>query len=266
MRATTRSIIVAAVSGALAAGGGVSVATSAPAVPVSLTLACATAEAEAGAAHTSGQTLPAPTWTSPTWPAPTWTDPTWPAPTPTPTCSPTSTPPTSAPPTSAAPPSTSTQTPTAPPTPTPPPTETAPPPRPVPAPPDCSKPPTKAEIEAVFRGWNDALANDADKVTERYLTDAVLLSTLKDKPFKGRDAIRGYFVDFVARKPQGTVTDRDIVILDDHSAVDTGLYTFTFGDGKEPATIKARFTFVYRVVEGKCLIVSHHSSKLPEAR
>ena len=33
------------------------------------------------------------------------------------------------------------------------------------------------------------------------------------------------------------------------AAVDTGLYTFTFGDGQKPATIKARFTFVYKVVD-----------------
>lgn len=115
-----------------------------------------------------------------------------------------------------------------------------------------------------MEGWNNALANDADKVAERYATDAVLLSTLKDKVFKGRDEIRTYFVDFVKRKPQTKVTDRTIVILDKTSAVDTGLYTFTFGDGKEPATVTARFTFVYKVVDKKCLIVSHHSSKMPE--
>jgi uncharacterized protein (TIGR02246 family) len=133
----------------------------------------------------------------------------------------------------------------------------------VPAPPNCSKPPTKAEIEALFVGWNDALANDPDKVIERYATDGVLLPTLKNKMYRGRADIRGYFVDFLARKPQGQITDREIVIFAD-GASDTGLYTFTFGDGKEPATVKARYVFVYQVIDGKCLIVSHHSSKLPE--
>ncbi|GIG90387.1 hypothetical protein Pen02_53230 [Plantactinospora endophytica] len=123
-----------------------------------------------------------------------------------------------------------------------------------------------AEIEAVFTGWNDALANDADKVAERYTTDAVLLSTLKDKVFKGRAEIRGYFVDFLKRKPQASVTDRKVVILDKTSALDTGLYTFTFGDGQQPATVMARYTFVYQVIDKKCLIVNHHSSKMPEAR
>ena len=130
-------------------------------------------------------------------------------------------------------------------------------------PPNCSEPPTKAEIEKVFEGWNAAIQNDAEKTADRYHDDAVLLSTLKDEPYKGKKNIKKYFEEFVKRQPIAKVTDREIQILGDKAAVDTGLYTFTFRDGKKPPTIDARFTFVYKVVDGKCLIISHHSSKLP---
>lgn len=225
VRSRTRSIIVSAISVALVAWGGVSVALSVPAPPMSPTLACETAASLSESASPSASASPSPT--------------------PTPSCDPSDTPPPSWEPSEE-------------------PSEPAPSPKPVPAPPTCSEPPTEAEIKAVFDGWNDALANDADKVAARYATDAVLLSTLKDKVFKGRDAIKGYFVEFLKRKPQAKVTDRTIMILGDKAASDTGLYTFTFGDGERPATIKARFTFVYKVIDEKCMIVSHHSSKMPE--
>lgn len=83
-------------------------------------------------------------------------------------------------------------------------------------------------------GWNDALANDADTVADRYHTGAVLLSTLKDKIFKGRRDIRGYFADFRKRKPQGAITGRTIVILDNTSAVDSGTYRSPSATDRNP--------------------------------
>lgn len=47
-----------------------------------------------------------------------------------------------------------------------------------------------------------------------------------------------------------------------NSAIDAGIYTFTFGDGRK---VQARFTFTYDWNGSKWLISSHHSSVLPEA-
>jgi uncharacterized protein (TIGR02246 family) len=245
VRATTRSIVVSAVSIVMVVSGGISMALSQSAA--SFTPVCQAAAPGALYATSTGfPEPPAPT----EFPLPSLTPPS------APTCPPSAWP-TFEP--SGSPSAVPSGTPTATPTNTP--SEPAPPEV---KPPDCSEPPTDAEIKKVFEGWNAAIQNDADKVADRYHTEAILLSTLKDKPYEGKANIRTYFVDFVKRKPKAEITDRQIEILGDKAAVDTGLYTFTFGDGKEPASIKARFTYVYKVVDGKCLIVSHHSSPLPE--
>ena len=46
-----------------------------------------------------------------------------------------------------------------------------------------------------------------------------------------------------------------------NSALDAGLYTFTFGDGSR---VQARYTFTYGWNGSEWLITSHHSSAMPE--
>ena len=55
-------------------------------------------------------------------------------------------------------------------------------------------------------------------------------------------------------------------LLDDDSAVDAGVYTFTLTnpDGST-RKVQARYTFVYEKRDGQWLIINHHSSAMPEA-
>ena len=46
-----------------------------------------------------------------------------------------------------------------------------------------------------------------------------------------------------------------------NSALDAGVYTFSFGDG---SVVKARYSFTYRWDGQRWLITSHHSSVMPE--
>jgi hypothetical protein len=92
-----------------------------------------------------------------------------------------------------------------------------------------------------------------------------LLSTLKPEVFKKRVKIKTYFDTFLLLKPDAEVGDRQISIIGTKGAVDTGLYKFTFGDGK-PNPIEARYSFTYKVVGEKCVILSHHSSALPKKK
>lgn len=128
--------------------------------------------------------------------------------------------------------------------------------------------PTKKEIASLFDGWNDALqTGDAEKVADRYASDAVLLPTVSNKVRTDRDGIVDYFEHFLEDKPVGEKIDTYINVLDDDSAIDTGVYEFTLTDPDtgEKSVVKARYTYEYEKRNGKWLIVNHHSSKMPES-
>ena len=61
----------------------------------------------------------------------------------------------------------------------------------------------------LFSDWNDALATgDPDVVTNMYATDAVLLPTVSNKVRHNHEEIRDYFVAFLAKQPQGVITEQ----------------------------------------------------------
>ena len=128
---------------------------------------------------------------------------------------------------------------------------------------DCA-PINEAQVKALFDRWNASLATgDPDKVVANYEPDGVLLPTLSDVMRTTQAARREYFVEFLQKGPQGTVTDR-VVHIGCNMASDTGDYTFRFKDG---SSVDARFTYVYTfdAEQGKWLIQSHHSSAQPTA-
>lgn len=125
------------------------------------------------------------------------------------------------------------------------------------------QPITKEQVAALFTRWNnDLLTGDPDKVTADYAPDAVLLPTVSNTPRTTHAEIRDYFVKFLKGKPSGSIDYRVIKIGCD-IAQDIGTYTFRFAGGK---TVHARYTFVYEWLDGKWLIVHHHSSAMPEKK
>ena len=58
------------------------------------------------------------------------------------------------------------------------------------------------------------------------------------------------------------VTDSRVRVLG-NVAVNTGYYTFTAMRNGQPDPRPARFSFTYRLRDGKWLIVDHHSSSVP---
>jgi uncharacterized protein (TIGR02246 family) len=125
---------------------------------------------------------------------------------------------------------------------------------------------TPSQIANLFVRWNAALRTlDPDKVVQTYAPDAILLPTVENGPLIGRDAIRGYFVHFLEKHPEGAINTRTIRI-GCNIAFDTGLYTFTL-DGDQGGTrvpIRARYTYIYQMSGGHWLIAHHHSSAQPK--
>ncbi len=125
---------------------------------------------------------------------------------------------------------------------------------------ECN-PPFKTEVAAWFDRWNASLrTGDPKKVVANYAPDSVLLPTLSNRARFTTAEKEAYFAHFLQRRPEGRIDDR-VIEVDCNSAIDSGLYTFRFMDG---SSVKARYTFAYKRVNGEWLISSHHSSAMPE--
>lgn len=123
-------------------------------------------------------------------------------------------------------------------------------------------PTSDKEIASLFDGWNAALATGKpDIVVARYATKSILLPTVSNVPRLTPETRRDYFEMFLKSKPQGKIDSR-LIQIGCNSAIDAGIYTFTFGDGKK---VQARFTYTYGWDGKQWLITSHHSSAMPEA-
>lgn len=117
------------------------------------------------------------------------------------------------------------------------------------------------EIASLFDGWNSALATlEPARVADRYAAESILLPTVSNVPRLTRQSRIDYFTSFLQNKPQGRIDSRQIQIAC-NTAIDAGIYTFTFGDGRQ---VQARYTFTYGWDGKRWLITSHHSSVMPE--
>jgi len=118
------------------------------------------------------------------------------------------------------------------------------------------------EVSALFDQWNTALqTGQPQAVVDRYSADSILLPTLSNTVRVTANAKADYFDHFLEKRPVGKIDQRHILV-DCNTAIDTGLYTFTFKDG---SVAKARYTFTYRKDGQNWLITSHHSSLMPES-
>jgi len=121
---------------------------------------------------------------------------------------------------------------------------------------------SKEEIAALFDRWNASLqTGDPHKVVANYAEHSILLPTVSNKPRLTAAEKDDYFEHFLANKPSGKIDMREIE-LGCNSAVDAGLYTFTFA--KTGDVVHARYTYTYQWDGKQWLITSHHSSAMPE--
>ena len=119
-----------------------------------------------------------------------------------------------------------------------------------------------ADVLGLFDQWNTALTTlNPDTVTALYAANAVLLPTVSNQVRHNHEEIRDYFVGFLQKSPQGVVDEFNVNILSDTHATNSGVYTFTFGDGSK---VSARFSYLYVASDDGWKILQHHSSAMPE--
>jgi uncharacterized protein (TIGR02246 family) len=121
---------------------------------------------------------------------------------------------------------------------------------------------TTAEIAALFDRWNASLLTlDPHKVVANYAPDSILLPTVSNRPRLTVAEKTDYFERILPSHPSGRI-DMNHIELGCNSAVDTGLYTFTFGTTGD--VVHGRYTYTYHWDGSQWLITSHHSSAMPE--
>jgi uncharacterized protein (TIGR02246 family) len=127
---------------------------------------------------------------------------------------------------------------------------------------ESCKPVSSEEIASLFDRWNQSLqTGDPHKVVANYAEHSILLPTVSNKPRLTPAEKEDYFVHFLENGPSGKIDFRSIE-LGCNSAVDAGLYTFTFA--KTGDVVHARYTYTYHWDGSQWLITSHHSSAMPE--
>ena len=121
------------------------------------------------------------------------------------------------------------------------------------------------EVAKWFDQWNLSLATlNADRVTQRYWQDAVLLPTLSNTPRTTTAMVKEYFEHFLAKHPRARIDTRTLQ-LGCNLAIDMGTYTFALLDEQGKSSEAAgRSTFVYQYRGGAWKILHHHSSAMPE--
>ena len=124
-----------------------------------------------------------------------------------------------------------------------------------------------AQIEAQFARFNAAWATkDPAKVTALFTRDAVLLATVSNRPRTTPAEVNDYFVSFLKNSPVGTI-NTSTVKIDCRSAARLGTWTVALTNPETgvKSDVKARYSFIYRYVDGDWKIDHLHSSMMPEA-
>jgi uncharacterized protein (TIGR02246 family) len=127
---------------------------------------------------------------------------------------------------------------------------------------ESCRPVTTAEIAALFDRWNASLQTlDPHKIVANYAADSILLPTASNQPRLTVAEKEDYFEHIIGDRPSGKI-DMSHIELGCNSAVDAGLYTFTFA--RTGVVAHGRYTFTYHWDGTQWLITSHHSSAMPE--
>lgn len=123
---------------------------------------------------------------------------------------------------------------------------------------------SEQEIATLFDRWNKSLqTGDPHKVVANYAERSILLPTVSNKPRLTPAEKEDYFHHFLENRPSGKI-DLRFVEIGCNTAVDAGLYTFTFA--KTGAVASGRYSYTYRWDGSQWLITSHHSSVMPEKK
>ena len=113
----------------------------------------------------------------------------------------------------------------------------------------------------VFDRWVSALNDhNVDAICNLYSDNAILIPAISNTIRHKRDDIRDYYEGFLSKEDLRAELANCHVCYENGHKIDTGNYLFTWNEGGEIVSAKARFSFL---IDQEKIIV-HHSSIWPE--
>jgi hypothetical protein len=119
-------------------------------------------------------------------------------------------------------------------------------------------------IQRASEAWAKALnEHHPEKAAALYSNYISLYATYQTKIETYTDLLK-YFTKLVAKEDFQVKFNEENIRVYGPTAINSGLYTFTYKKDGEKQIIPARFTLVYTLTPDGWRIVEHHSSTLPE--
>jgi uncharacterized protein (TIGR02246 family) len=118
---------------------------------------------------------------------------------------------------------------------------------------------------SLYNRWNNALkARDFVQVAKLYTSSVSFLPTVSPKFIRDPSATKDYFVEFLKKLPEGSITADDVKAFGDDAYLHSGMYTFVVGPEDSRQSVDARFSYMWRKIGGEWKITHHHSSVVPK--
>jgi uncharacterized protein (TIGR02246 family) len=126
---------------------------------------------------------------------------------------------------------------------------------------------TSATAADALAAWASTFnTRDPKRIVALYAPDAVFWGTTAQTLARTPEDVWAYFKDAGQRPDTRVRIDSQVARAYGEIAIVSGAYTFfDLAGGAETNVRPARFTFVFRRVDGRWLIVDHHSSRVPPA-
>lgn len=123
----------------------------------------------------------------------------------------------------------------------------------------------REQVAAATDAWRAAYdSRDLARITGAYAPDAVFWGTTMKTVATTPAAVQEYFKDAPTRPNARVVFGEQQIRVYGDTAVNTGTYTFSDNRDGKATTTPARFSMVFNKRGGRWVMVSHHSSRLPQ--
>lgn len=117
--------------------------------------------------------------------------------------------------------------------------------------------------QANMKKWLDVLGTkDPKQVAELYSEGNLFLPTVSGDFKKGRPGAEEYFVHFLAKNPEGEVTEEDVIEICDCAYLHAGTYTFLLDSDDGRVEVKARFSYLWKKDKNNEWKIEHHHSSI----